>query len=312
MRFGKIAAAYSLIFLIYLIVLLMADKSKGFFEYGALALTQLTVIIPLSLLSYFLRYLRWYWLLTWSGNSVPFLGGWWAYLSGFALTASPGKVGELLRIRYFSRFGISAERVISAFVFERSLDLAVVFFFAAMVIPDLQMIWLAFSITVLFLVSLFVAVIHHKKITQLGLYFMQKRWLEMSRFFKFLANVLESCGSWIKLPPMIIGLTIGVAAWSVTSFSFVYLLDQLNIQIPWLDAFSMYPIAMLTGAASMIPGGFGSTEASIVMQLNWHSVDTATGLVVAVVIRLGTLWLSIFSGLLAILIQEFKIQKASN
>lgn len=38
MRFGKIVAAYGLILLLYVAVLLIADKSKGFFEYGLVAL----------------------------------------------------------------------------------------------------------------------------------------------------------------------------------------------------------------------------------------------------------------------------------
>ena len=51
MRLGKVLAGYGLILLLYLVVLLMADKSKGFFEYGHLALAQLPVLMSLALLS---------------------------------------------------------------------------------------------------------------------------------------------------------------------------------------------------------------------------------------------------------------------
>lgn len=304
MKLSKVVAGYGLILLLYLAMLLVADKNKGFFDYWPTALAQLPVLMSLALLSYGLRYLRWYWLLKWSGHPVPALSGWWAYLSGFALTATPGKVGELLRIRYFGRLGISADRVMSAFVFERALDLVVVFFLAAMFVPEVHMLWLAFSFVALFLVALVVAGVYPEQLKRFGLYCLQSRRIKFYRFFEFLANVLLGCRSWIRPGPMVIGLFLGGVAWSFTSFAFVYLLDHLNIQMPWVTAFSMYPMAMLVGAASMLPGGVGSTEAAIVMQLNWHSVDTATALLVAVVIRLGTMWFSVFCGLLAILIQE--------
>jgi uncharacterized protein (TIRG00374 family) len=295
--------------MLYLVVLLMADKNKGFFEFGPVALAQLPVLMFLALLSYGLRYLRWYWLLKWSGHSVPVLGGWWAYLSGFALTATPGKVGELLRIRYFARLGVSADRVMSAFVFERALDLAVVFVLAALFIADEHMYWLAASFVSMFLVALVLAGLYPEILRQLSVFCAQKQWMKFSRMFEFLANVLQGCRAWMKPWPMAISLMIGGAAWLLTSFAFVYLLDRLEIQMPWLAALSTYPMAMLAGAASMLPGGVGSTEAAIVLQLKWNDVDTATALLVAVVIRLGTMWFSVVCGFAAILFQEIQFAR---
>ena len=309
MRFGKVLAGYGLILLLYLVVLLMADKSKGFFEYGPVALAQLPVLMSMALLSYGLRYVRWYCLLKWSGYPGPVLGGWWAYLSGFALTATPGKVGELLRIRYFSRLGVSADRVMSAFVFERALDLAVVFVLAAMFVADERMFWLAASFVSLFLVALVVAGLYPEILRRLSVFCVQKQWIRSSRLLEFLANVLQGCRAWIRPWPMVISLMIGVAAWSLTSFAFVYLLDRLDIKMPWLAALSTYPMAMLAGAASMLPGGVGSTEAAIVLQLKWHGVDTSVAVLVAVVIRLGTMWFSIFCGFAAILLQEIQFAR---
>ena len=309
MRFGKVLVGYSLILLLYLVVLLMADKSKGFFEYGPLALAQLPVLMSLALLSYGLRYVRWYCLLKWSRYPVPVLSGWWAYLSGFALTATPGKVGELLRIRYFGRLGVSADRVMSAFVFERALDLAVVFVLAAMFITDEHIFWLAASFVSLFLVALVVAGLYPEILMRLSFLCVQKQWMRSSRFFKFLANVLRGCRAWVKPWPMVISLMIGAAAWLLTSFTFVYLLNRLDIQMPWLAALSIYPMAMLAGAASMLPGGVGSTEAAIVLQLKWHDIDTYAALLVAVVIRLGTMWFSVFCGFTAILFQEIQFAR---
>lgn len=309
MRFGKVLAGYGLILLLYLVVLLMADKSKGFFEYGPVALAQLPVLMSLALMSYGLRYVRWYCLLRWSGHAGPVLSGWWAYLSGFALTATPGKVGELLRIRYFGRLGVSADRVMAAFVFERALDLIVVFALATIFIADTRMFWLASSFVSLFLVALVVAGLFPKILMRLSFLCMQKQWMRLTRLFDFLAKVLQGCRAWFRPWPMVFSLMIGGAAWLLTSYAFVYLLDSLDIQMQWLAALSTYPMAMLAGAASMLPGGVGSTEAAIVLQLKWHEVDTSTALLAAVVIRLGTMWFSVFCGFAAILFQEIQFAR---
>ena len=99
---------------------------------------------------------------------------------------------------------------------------------------------------------------------------------------------------------------LGVGAWSVTAFAFVYLLWGLKLDAPLLAAFSKYPLAMMAGAASMLPSGVGSTEASIVVQLQWHGVPGATALLALVVVRIGIMWFSVVCGLVAVLIQKIQ------
>lgn len=47
----------------------------------------------------------------------------------------------------------------------------------------------------------------------------------------------------------------------------VLLLAHLGLTVPTLLAWSIYPVAMLAGAASMLPGGFGSAEAVVIALL---------------------------------------------
>ena len=126
MKLVKAAWGYGLIVGIYLMILLWVDAQKGFIELLPTALRQLPALMFFALVSFGLRYARWFYLLRLAGSHVSVWQGWLAYLSGFAFTATPGKVGELVRIRYFGRLQVNASRVMSAFVFERALDLVVV------------------------------------------------------------------------------------------------------------------------------------------------------------------------------------------
>ena len=76
--------------------------------------------------SFLLRYQRWYYMLRTQGHQVPWREGLRAYIAGFAFTASPGKAGELLRIRYFGDLNVPAHTVLATFIAERALDLLII------------------------------------------------------------------------------------------------------------------------------------------------------------------------------------------
>lgn len=300
---------YGLIFFIYLLTLLIIDTRKGFFEFLPTAFTHLPVLMSLALISYGLRYIRWFLLLRWAGTVTPLWSGWLAYLSGFALTATPGKIGELLRIRYFGLLDVSSSRVMSAFVLERALDLIVVFCLASLFVVDQEMLGVAAIFVVVFLLIVGSVIFRPAWLRSLGLILDAKGWALLSRLIFFVTQALGDCRIWVRPWPILISIFLGLCAWLVTAYTFVYLIEVMRVEIPALAAFSIYPLALLAGAASMIPGGVGSTEAAIVFQLNLYDVPISIAILVAVIVRLGTMWFSILCGLLAVLIQEYQIRK---
>jgi uncharacterized membrane protein YbhN (UPF0104 family) len=306
MKLAKAVWGYGLIIAIYVAMLLLVDTQKGVFEYAPMALAQLPVLMALALVSFALRYLRWLLLLRWTDRVTPVWRGWLAYVSGFAFTATPGKVGELVRIRYFGRLNADSSLVMSAFVFERALDLVVVLCLASLWVVDQKMLVLAASFVCLFLLALGLVMFQPGWLGALASFFAAKGWLRLARLARLVADGLVGCRVWLKPWPLLVSFLLGVGAWSITDFAFVYLLNALKLDVPLLAAFSAYPLAMLAGAASMLPGGVGSTEAAIVVQLQWHGVPAATALLAAVVVRLGTMWFSVVCGLVAVLIQEIQ------
>ncbi len=306
MKLGRLAWGYGLIIAIYLAMLLMVDTQKGFFEYVPTAMAQLPVLLLFALASFVLRYARWFWLLRWAGSEVPVWQGWLAYISGFAFTATPGKVGELVRIRYFGRLHVDGSRVMSAFVFERALDLVVVFCLATLWVVDTQMFVVAATFVLVFLALVGLVMYRPKVLDALGMAFVGYGFKRVGRLLRFVAKAMAGCAIWLRPVPLLSSLFLGLVAWCSTALAFVFLLTALQLHVRFLAAFAAYPLAMLAGAASMLPGGVGSTEAAIVVQLQWHDVPVATALLAAVVVRLGTMWFSVLLGLVSLLYQEFK------
>ena len=71
-------------------------------------------------------------------------------------------------------------------------------------------------------------------------------------------------------------------------------------------ALSLYPIAMLVGAASMLPGGIGSTEATLTLLLTSEGSPLATAAAAAVCIRIATLWFSIVLAFISMGLLSFR------
>jgi len=192
----------------------------------------------------------------------------------------------------------------SAFVFERALDLIVVFCIASVWVVDWPIFGLAATFVSLFLLSIGLVMFRPFWLQAIGSVCESKGFGRLARLLFFLAESLTGCRVWLKPWPLFLSLLLGVASWSITALAFVHLLYSLNLEVPLFAAFSAYPLALLAGAASMLPGGVGPTEAAIIVQLQWHGVPFALALLASVVVRLSTIWFSVACGLVAIFFEE--------
>jgi uncharacterized membrane protein YbhN (UPF0104 family) len=300
----KALILYGFMALCYVVTLVFLDKRQGFTNYIPRALSQLPVIMALALCACTIRFIRWRLLQRWQGNSYSFVRGGLAYFAGFAFTATPGKVGELVRIRYFSRLAVPHHHTFSTFVFERTLDLIVVFFLACFAIPDRDIFVIALVFVSIFLLIVAALMVWPTVLSFFALWCGSKDLIKFRDFFNLCATSMGGCRVWLKPIPLLVSFFLGFLAWSLTSLAFVYLLCSLSIDIPTALAFAIYPTAMLAGAASMMPGGVGSTELAIALLLGAQGVSMDLTVLAAVIVRIGTLWLLVFVGLLAIVMQE--------
>ncbi|MFT3802266.1 MAG: lysylphosphatidylglycerol synthase transmembrane domain-containing protein [Burkholderiaceae bacterium] len=286
--------------LVYAMLLLVIDTRNP-----ALALLpeisrSLPVLLTCSLGSFILRYLRWRWLLIRAGHRIDWLKGFIAYSSGFAFTATPGKLGELLRIRYFARDHVPAETVIAAFVYERLFDLAAIALLSLPAALALGGTTIAFGFAAAISALAIGLARHPRSIGWFARIAQQRGWRNISRLLDTLARGLTGIFAWRRPVDFIVSFTTGLLAWSLTCGAFAYLLAQLGSPLSPAVSSSVYAVAMLAGAASMIPGGLGSTEAAIVALLALSGMALGTAALSAVAIRIVTLWFAILLGVVSV------------
>lgn len=300
MKIGKAAIGFLLLTCFYLGLLLWVDAKNNVLSQLHLLVNALPLLLCISLSSYFFRYLRWRWLLLRSGFLVEWRYGFIAYLAGFAFTATPGKVGELIRIRYFTKVGVPANISFGAFIYERALDLIVVLFLASLAIGRQDLLLLALSFVIIFLGLIVGITLNPSLLTKLSKFFNQLSWFWLEKPILVVRDGLTSCRFWLTPLDLTVSLICGLTAWTLTSYGFMWLLSDLGVSIQPLEAFTIYPMAMLVGAASMLPGGVGSTELSIVLLLGVYGVTTSIATIAAVGIRFATIWFAVLTGFICL------------
>jgi uncharacterized protein (TIRG00374 family) len=304
----KLTPVISLFFFtfFYVSVLLWLDIESKYFDNFYDFASILLLLVTITAFSLFMRYLRWLWLLRAIKNSLG-INSMFAYFAGFAYTASPGKIGELIRIRYFNKINISSSKVFSAFVFERLFDLIVVFSLCLIGINDSNSIVFALIFVLSVLLFIFFLAINTSFLPKLF-----PRFGYFNKLLVFIAKALGGLRVWFNPLDILVSFTIGLISWSAISIAFVILAGHLNINLPLYIIFSIYPLAMLVGAASMIPAGFGTTEATIIYLLSLYEVPFEISLIAAIGIRISTLWFSILIGIISIVFLEIKFLYKTN
>ena len=100
----------------------------------------------------------------------------------------------------------------------------------------------------------------------------------------------------------IVGLLVSSVAWGMESVSLYLILDGLELPSTLLQANFAYCFSTIVGALSMLPGGIGGTEASMIGILKFMGISYTDGLPAVILIRLCTLWLAVLVGVVFMII----------
>ena len=291
----------------YALLILWFDRdADGLAKLGGI-LGSLIGAATLVFLSYVFRYQRWRWLFAAHAATLPWGRGFLAYLAGFALTVSPGKAGELLRIRYFRQFGVPAQRTFDAFVCERSLDLLVVAALGSLAAALTPLFPVVVGIVLVIVLALYALAradaLRHR--LHCALAALPWRPLRVALIHGVDATAaLRLLGTPRRY---LIGLGFGAPAWVLTSLAFLLVCAALGLSLPWPLALGIYPLAMLVGAFSFLPGGIGATEAAIVLMLQGLGVPLDLAAAAAIGSRLASLWFAMAVGLLCVAVLELRV-----
>ena len=95
-------------------------------------------------------------------------------------------------------------------------------------------------------------------------------------------------------------LALGAIGWCSEGMSFYVVLRTLGVDLNPGACVFIFAFAMMVGAISVLPGGLGSTEATMIGLLVTQHVGFDVAVVATAVVRVTTLWFAVSLGLLAL------------
>lgn len=255
----------------------------------------LTACLLLSLVNYGLRFVRWQAYLAAMGYDLPWKPSLRIYLTGFALTTTPGKTGETIRSVLLQRHGVPYPASLAAFVSERLSDLLAVVLLALLGLsaypPARGVVAIGAAMVIIglvFLTSGRLAEALERRLTGTS------RSVEVLRHAFAVLREARTCHR-----PKLLGFAaiLGVIAWAAEAWAFHLMLGWMNADVDLIVAVCIYAVSMLGGALSFMPGGLGGAEAIMVAMLLWQGLDGANAVAATVLIRVATLWFAVILGL---------------
>lgn len=274
----------------------LGDRLAGF-QWWAFA-----AALGLALLNYFLRFVRWSLYLNKAEISLKRGLSAKIFLSGFALSVTPGKLGELVKCYLIREYeSVPIAKSAPLVVGERVTDLTALLVLGLVGVATYQVAQ-DMMIVGIVLVSTGLLVLAWPALAT----FCIRIITSPKRVRGLRAPLLEfyrGLGDLVRPWPLFWATGLGIVAWLAECIGFALILSAFpGTDIPLGLAILIYAATTVAGALSFLPGGLLVTEAAMTLLLveAARGVDEPTAVAATLLIRLATLWFAVIIGLIAL------------
>lgn len=283
-------------FSIYADVSELGDRLAGFGWWAMAA------ALGLALANYAIRYARWTLYLRASDIHVPTRNSFLVFFSGFALSITPGKVGELLKSFLLKELhAVPLSRSAPVVIAERITDLIALLILGVVGVAFYgvaqDMVIVGATLVTVGLVFLSWPRLAYGVIRMIG------RWRRLTKLADRLRVVYEGLAFLVHPARLSWSGALAVAAWLCECMGFALILSAFpGTDVPLGLATLIYAATTIAGALSFLPGGLVVTEATMTWFLveAARGVDQPTAVAATILTRLATLWFAVVLGLIAL------------
>lgn len=256
------------------------------------------LLLILSLLNYFLRYLKWNYYLKKLQVPLPHKQSMSVFFSGLVMVVTPGKMGELLKAYLLKKLNgtpisVSAPIVVA----ERLTD-----FIALIILSSVGISAYAFRNEKLLLLAtlagcaVFVIIIGWRRLS-LALIGRMEKIGPLTKIGNRLRLAYESIHTMVSPWCLCWTTVLSVAAWFCECFGLWLTVRYFLPQPDFLACIFIYAISTIAGAVSMLPGGLGATELGMSLLLQkLIGIGKAQATAATFIVRVATLWFAVLLG----------------
>jgi uncharacterized protein (TIRG00374 family) len=252
-------------------------------------LTLLGLLVLLTAGNQALRFVRWQRLLDALDVDLPTGASARIFTSGLAMILTPGKLGEVWKgwlVR--EENDTPLERTVPVVGIERLTDvlgLLALSLVGVVAFGGPLWLWIALTLGLLGATAL---------LRWEGFVLGVLGWLQALPLVGRLAGKLESfyrpSRALLEPRPFGAAMSLSVVGWALECLGMWLVLHGLGVDVSLAFAAFVFAAASILGAVSMLPGGLGVTEASMVGLLVQHGIAAGTATAATLLIRLTTLW----------------------
>ncbi len=285
-----------LVIVIYTGFLFFSDFSKIYDKFGSFNIIYLPLILTLVSLSWCVLFIRWTLLLKNLNVSIPLKSNFVIFISSFALSATPGAVGEVVKSKLLkNKFNVPISKTAPLIIIERTYDLIGAIIVSSFGISYIESGNIALLIFTIILVSLIILLRSKIIFTKL---------LSLLKKIKFLQNKVDGISnSYDSIQPslnpkiFVSSTILSIIYWMFMGTSSYLVLLALDIDvISYFHMISIYSSSVIIAAASFMPGGVGIAEGSIAGLLTLGGVEISIGILIGILVRIFTLWYGVILG----------------
>ncbi len=258
---------------------------------------EILILLALSLVNYIARASRWHLFGYRLGLRVPISTSFLHFFGGFAMSITPGRIGELIRLRWIGRVsGWRVERLSPLPLVDRAYDLAGMGLLLVAGIAMSQMgLSGAIGVAALALISAFVVT---RPSLLRGL--IELAWKLIGRWPEVFVRLRRAASATVVFSganTAIPGVIITFFAWFAECYALYLLLHWMGAPLDLATVTVIFIFSTLAGGLTGAPGGIGGAEAAMVFLLGLNGIPLEVAIPATAVIRLTTLWFAILLGL---------------
>ncbi len=282
--------------LLYATATFASDYKRILGALVAFPVSNLALVLALVITGWLVRGWRFHYYLIQSHPEVGLGYSISVFLAGFALTGTPGKVGEAVKGVFAKRdYGIPAARVVGIVVVERLMDLLAVLVLASFSLVSFSR-WKGTFLVCAGIVAaggltLCLESVYRPVLERLG------RIPFLAKVCRWVLEVLLTGRDLMHARILVIGLVVSIVAWGLEALSMYVILQGLKLPATLLQANFVYSFSTLVGALSMLPGGIGGTELGMVGLMGFMGIAYANAIPAVILIRVCTLWFAVIVGI---------------
>lgn len=277
-----------------------------------LSLLQILILLGLSMVNYLCRGLRWHMFARRLGLRTGLFQNLRHFMGGFAMSVTPGRLGELVRMRWLRReTGWPFERTAPLVLVDRAADLAAMGVILALS-TGLSKMGAPLALPVAIAALGVALMVTRPTLLSWGV---TRAYRTIGRFARIFGRIRTAARSLSRFstPGTLIGAGIlGCLGWVAEGYSLHLLLVWLGADIGLWSAILIFVFATLAGGLTGAPGGLGGAEAAMVALLVLEGVPLEISLPATAVIRLTTLWFAIGLGVAVFPIAERLSKRAAH